>query len=91
MRSVRDFRPWDATSGGGLKQSVRPVRSMLAAIRPKAPGKRPPALVSLTPAAVQQTARKQLVHSMPQKRRGRARGPVLRPTIDKYEEKDRDD
>ena len=59
MRSAKDFGPWDATSGGGLKQSVRPVRSVLAAIRPKAPVKRPPDLVSLTPAAVQQLS---LIH-----------------------------
>ena len=79
MRSAKDFRPWDATSGGGLKQSVRAVHSMLAAARPKAPVGKPPDLVSLTPTAVQQTARKQIVPRISQKRLGRACGPMSRP------------
>ena len=33
MRSAKDFGPWDAISGGGLKQSVRLVHSVLAAAR----------------------------------------------------------
>ena len=85
MRSAKDFGPWDATSGGGLKQSVRPVHSLPTAVCPETLDKKPHDLVGLTPTAVQQTARKQIVHRMTQKRMGQARGPVLRPAADKCE------